>query len=151
MTDIAFKEGDEDIPVKYKNNEDGSYTPYTSIDSTNVISTLDKGPGWTSVFGVSGAAVLSSDMTTAAHVTDTPGEGLKLVVTDIIVSVDTAMSVLFEDHTGADLIKVYMPANSTLQITPRSKMKLAVSGDPLTAKASATGNISVTVWYYTEA
>lgn len=113
--------------------------------------TSDAGSAWTAIRGVSGAAVLSADMTTAAHVTDAPTAGQKIVVTDIIVSVDTAMSVLFEDHTGTDQIKVYMSANSTLQITPRTKMKLAVADDVLTAKASVAGNIAVTVYYYSEA
>jgi hypothetical protein len=113
--------------------------------------TKDAGPGWTSIFGVAGTVVASADMTTAAHVTDAPTTGQKIVVTDILVSVDTAMSVLFEDHTGTDLMKVYMPANSTLQITPRSKLKLSVANDVLTAKASVAGNIAVTVWYYSEA
>jgi hypothetical protein len=110
----------------------------------------DGGPAWTTKFGVDGAAVLSADMTTAAHVTDAPATGKHAVIDDIVVSVDTAMSVLFEDHTGTDLIKVYLPANGTLQITPRGKLRLATAGDVLTAKASVSGNIAVSVWSHDE-
>jgi uncharacterized protein YjbI with pentapeptide repeats len=114
--------------------------------------TSDAGPSWTTVYGVSGAAVISADMTTAAHVTDSPTGGQKLVITDIIVSVGSvAMTVLFEDHNGTDLIQVYMPANSTLQITPRGKLKLGTADLVMTAKASVAGAISVTAIYYSEA
>lgn len=111
----------------------------------------DAGPAWTSVFGVSGALVASADMTSAANVTDAPTAGQKIVITDILVSVDTAMNVLFEEETsGTDLLKVFIPANGTIQITPRGKLKLATADKKITAKASVAGNISITVFYYSE-
>lgn len=112
----------------------------------------DNGAAWSSVFGVSGAAVVSADMTTAAAVTDAPTSGQKIVLTDIVISVDTAMNVLIEEETsGADLFKVFIPANGTVQITPRGKMKLATVNKRVTAKASVAGNIAVTAFYFSEA
>jgi len=112
----------------------------------------DAGPHWISVLGVSGALVASADMTTAAAVTDAPTTGQKLVITDILVSADTAMSVLFEEETsGTDVLKVFLPANGAAQLTFRSKLKLATAGKKLTAKASVAGNIAVTAFYYNEA
>lgn len=112
----------------------------------------DNGPAWTSVFGVSSAAVVSADITTATAVTSAPTSGQKLVITDIVVSTDTAMNILFEEETsGTDIFKVFLPANGTLQITPRSKVKLATADKKLTAKASVAGNVGITVSYYSEA
>lgn len=120
---------------------------------TNTIgATRDAGPSWTSAFGVSGAAVVSADMTTAAAVTDAPTSGQKIVITDIVLSADTAMNVLLEEETsGTDIWKVFIPANGTVQITPRGKVKLATVDKKLTAKASVAGNIAVTAHYYSEA
>lgn len=102
-------------------------------------------------FGVSGAAVVSANMTTAADVTNAPTSGEKLVIVDIIASADTAMSLLFEEETsGTDIVKVFIPANGVVQITPRGKIKLATANKKLTAKASVAGNVAVTVTYYSE-
>lgn len=111
----------------------------------------DNGPQWTSVFGVSGAAVVSADMTAAAAITDAPTTGQKIVLTDLVISADTAMNVLIEEETsGTDLFKVFIPANGTVQITPRSKCKLATVNKKITAKASVAGNIAVTAFYFSE-
>lgn len=112
----------------------------------------DNGAAWTSAFGVSSAAVVSADITTATAVTDAPASGQKLVIDDIVVSTDTAMSVLFEcETTGTDIFKVFLPANGTLQITPRDKVKVATADKKLTAKASVAGNVGITVTYHSEA
>lgn len=121
-------------------------------DLTETQPTSDNGPAWTSVFGVSGAAVVSADLTSATAVTDAPTSGQKLVIRDIVISADTAMNVLLEEETsGTDIFKVFIPANGTVQLTPRSKIKLATADKKLTAKASVAGNIAVTVTYNSEA
>jgi len=113
--------------------------------------TLDFGPAYTTSFGVSSASVVSADMTTAAAVTDAPTSGEKLIIVDIIASADTAMDILFEEETsGTDIFKVFLPANGTVQITPRGKIKLATADKKLTAKASVAGNVALTVTYYSE-
>jgi hypothetical protein len=120
--------------------------------SAAIGSTTDGGPAWTSVFGVSGAAKVSADLTTAAAVTDAPTSGQKIVIVDIVASSDTAMNLLFEEETsGTDIFKVFVPANGTVQITPRGKVKLATANKKLTGKASVAGNVAITVTYYSEA
>lgn len=120
--------------------------------SAAIGATQDAGPSWTTGAGVAGLAVVSADLTTRTAVTSAPTSGQKLVVTDIIVSTDTAMSVLFEEETSNDdKVKVFIPANGTVQITPRGKLKLAVADKKLMATASAAGNIAITVLYYSEA
>ena len=112
---------------------------------------LDAGLAQNGSFGVSGAAVVSADMTTAAAVTHAPTSGEKLVIVDIVASADTAMNLLFEEETsGTDILKVFIPANGVVQITPRGKIKLATANKRLTCKASVSGNVAVTVTYYSE-
>lgn len=114
--------------------------------------TADAGPSMACSFGVSGAAVVSADMTTAAAVTSAPVSEQKICILDIVASSDTAMSLLFEEETtGTDIFKVFVPANGTVQITPRGKVKLATAGKKLTGKASVAGNVAITVVYYSEA
>lgn len=119
----------------------------------NVIgAALDGGAGWNASMGVSNAAVLSANATGGVDVTDAPAAGQKLVITDIVVSSDTAMAITFEEETsGRDVFKVFIPANGLAQITPRSKCKLATADKKLRAVASVAGNIAVTVFHYSEA
>lgn len=114
--------------------------------------TTDGGASWTSVLGVTSYAFTSADATTAAAVTDAPTTGQKLVITDIIASSDTAMFLLFhEESTAGNLFfKVFIPANGTVQITPRGKVKLTTVNKKLMVDASAAGNIAITVLYYSE-
>ena len=126
--------------------------PAIPAGTNSIGSTKDNGAAWTSVRGVSGATFVSADATTAAAVTDAPTGGQKIVITDIVFSSDTAMSLLFEEQTsGTDVFKVFVPANGSGQITPRSACKLATADKTLTVKASVAGNIAVTVFYYSEA
>jgi hypothetical protein len=113
----------------------------------------DSGPAWTTVFGVSGARYTSADRSgSAASVTDAPTSGQKLVITDCLISVDTAMRVdLKEQTSGTVLASVYLPANGTYQFTPRSRLKLATADRTLQVQTSAAGNIAVTAFYYSEA
>lgn len=115
--------------------------------------TRDAGAGWTSVFGVAGVAFTSADATTAAAVTDAPTSGQKLVITDIMVSSDTAMFVIFHEESTAGTIffKVWVAANGFVQITPRSKLKLPTADKKLMVDASVAGNISVSAIYHSEA
>lgn len=114
--------------------------------------TKDNGPQWTTAFGIAGVVFTSSDATTAAAVTSAPTAGQKLVITDLLMSTDTAMFLLFEEETsGTDLLKIFLPANGTYQFTPRSRLKLATADKKLTVDASVAGNIAITAFYYSEA
>ncbi len=98
-------------------------------------------------FGVSGAAVISADITSATLVTDVPETGKRLVISNISVFSDTAMNILFEEETsGTDIYKVFLGINGYVNIP--NKLKLATVNKRLTAKGSETGNVSITVSYY---
>lgn len=123
---------------------------------TNTIgATMDAGPSWTTVWGIVGVPFTSADQhSAAASVTDAPTSGQKLVIDDILVSVDTAMWVTFKCETTAVVIAgpFYLPANGSLQITPRGKgKKLATADKKLQVITSVAGNIMVDVGYHSEA
>jgi hypothetical protein len=120
--------------------------------SSIIGATYDAGATWTQVFGVSGIAFTSADASTAAAVTDAPSGGEKLVIDDIIFSADTEMQVDFELETsGAVFFSCFIPANTLYQITPRGKFKLPTADKKLMVDTSVAGNISVLVFYHSEA
>lgn len=141
-----------DLLLKDLGNDVYAYAS-VPVDSAGNAGAKDAGPNWASSFGVSGARFTSSNQSaSAASVTDAPTSGQKLVVTDVLISVDTAMRVdLKEETTGTVLASIYMAANSMVQFTPRSKLKLATADKKLQVQTSASGNIAVTAFYYSEA
>jgi hypothetical protein len=124
-----------------------------SLTALGFLKTADMGAGWTSVFGVSGARYTSADRSgSAASITDAPTSGQKLVITDVVISVDTAMRVdLKEETSGTVLASIYMAANSAQQFTPRSKLKLATADKKLQLQTSVAGNVAATAFYFSEA
>lgn len=126
-----------------------------SVGGGSTGATKDGGYYWTTVWGVSGAPFTSADQHSAvASVTDAPTSGQKIVVDDILVSVDTAMSVTFKCETSGAVIygPVYLPANAVWQFTPRGKgRKLATADKKLQVITSVSGNIMVDVSYHSEA
>lgn len=99
-----------------------------------------------------GTPFTSTDQSaTAALVTGNPPSGMFLVVDDLIVSVDTAMTVTFtEETTGTVVSKVYLPANGTLNLVTRAKRRLKAAGKGLKVQTSAAGNICVECLWHPE-
>lgn len=109
---------------------------------------------FTAKWGVSGVPFTSADQSaSAASVTDAPRTSECLVVDDLIMSVDTAMAVTFKEETSGTVMfgPIYMPANSALQLTLRSKKRLPTAGKKLQVQTSASGNIMIEVGYHSEA
>jgi hypothetical protein len=121
---------------------------------TNAIgSTKDGGAGWTSSFGVSGARVISADASGSdVAITAAPASGQKLVITDVLVSVPSALRVdLKEETSGTVLATAYLPDNGTWQFTPRGQFKLATADKRLMIGTSAAGTVTATAFYFSEA
>lgn len=94
----------------------------------------------------------SANMTTAAALTAAPTSGQKIVLMDFIISVDTAMTFDLEMETSANVLaKLYLPANGTMQVTLRGFLKGDAADKKIYGKASASGNVSVTAVYFSEA
>ena len=110
--------------------------------------TRDAGPDWISSY----TYTTSADMQTAADLTAAPTSGEYLVITDIILSSDTQMLFEFEEETSSTVIgAVRLPADGTVQLTPRGTWKLPVADKKLQGDASAAGNVYVTIFYHSEA
>lgn len=123
--------------------------------ATLVAGVKDNGPAWSSVWGVAGVPFHSADQHAAvALVSDIPTVGQHIVIDDLIVSVDTAMSVTFTEETSGTVIfgPWYLPANSgPIQLTPRGKNKLPTVNNRLQVQTSVAGNITVNLGYHSEA
>lgn len=87
----------------------------------------------------------------AASVTDAPHAGEKIVVIDVVVSVDTAMTVNFIDQvSGTVMMTLYLAANTAGLIGPLGPWKLPSANSRLQVRTSVAGNIAVTVFYKSE-
>lgn len=107
----------------------------------------DNGPGWTSVY----TYTTSADMSSVADITDAPTAGERLVITDIIISSDTQMLFEFKEETSGTVIgAIRLPADGTVQLTPRSSWKLPTADKKLQGDASVAGNVYITVFYFSE-
>jgi hypothetical protein len=113
--------------------------------------TKDGHSAWNGKCGVAGARVTSADASGAAvNVTDAPLSNEQQVITDVLISVDTAMRVDLKEETSGDVkASLYLAANTAAQVTLRSKLKLAAA-KRLQVQTSAAGNIAVTALYYPE-
>jgi len=101
--------------------------------------------------GIGGARFISADQSAApAAVTDAPGSTKKLVVTDLIVSLATALTVtLTEETSGTVLFSLVLPTGSFV-IPLRGKLKLATNNKRLMVQTSLLGSISVSAIWYAE-
>lgn len=131
----------------------GVITDIYNFITTGSVSTKDNGPAWTSSFGIAGVRFTSADQSGAkASVTDSPTTGQKLVITDLVISVDTAMTVnVYEQSKTDPLFTLYLPGPGAVQVTPRSKLKLSTADKALQVQTNVAGNIAVTAGYYSEA
>lgn len=154
--DAAHTSGDLGHQVLAVRKDVSAVTSGTDGDYSSLV-VDEKGKLWVHptidvTTGVSGAAFTSSDQSGGvAAVTDAPASGKKLVVVDLIVSVDTAMSVTFTEETsGTTLLVLYMAANTTQHIKPTGKLKLATADKKLNVQTGAAGNVACTVQYRSE-
>lgn len=113
---------------------------------------VDNGPGHGMSQGIAGVPFAAADARSATPVTDAPDSGKKLVITDLVVSVDTQMTVTFFIHGTSTVVlgPLYFPANSIVQLCARGKLKVLTANKTLDVQANVTGNISVWSSYYSE-
>lgn len=74
----------------------------------------------------------------------TPSSGKKFVITDIIISVDTAMTVTLKDG-GEEKFEFYLAANGGVVINLKTPYKSTAADNVLTYSSSAAGTVSITV------
>lgn len=95
--------------------------------------------------------VASADMSTAAAITDAPDTNKKVVVTDLIVSSDTALVFTVQMETSANVLaKFYIAANTTVNLSLAGCLKGDASNKKIYGKADKAGNLAITSIYYSE-
>jgi len=95
------------------------------------------------------ATITSADATTATQV-KAKTASKKIYITDLVISVDTAMSIQLQDDAGTPEVlmeQIYLPANSVFSKAFNTPLVVATNQD-LDVITSAAGNISVTCTGY---
>lgn len=128
--------------------------PWTSSPAVNAGAGVltppsqDSGPSWT----VLRKNTTSADATGGVDLTTAPTSTEKIVIDDLIVSVDTDMNISFtEETTGTEILKLYLSANVPPQLTLRNGIKLDTADKKLKATASVAGNIAIFASWHSEA
>jgi len=143
------------IPVQIVDDDGNSVTSFGGSLSdalpagANIIGAVkDAGPSQT----LERLRTASSDMTTAAAITNAPASGLKIVATDILVSTDTSMEFSIQMETSANVLtSVFIPAYGSHNFCFRGLLKGDTADKKLFGKASVSGNVRITAMYFSEA
>lgn len=132
----------------------GASMPVVIASDQSAIKSKDAGLAYETLRGVGGTFIPfnTSDLTTPQPVSQAPASGMLLVITDIFISTDTAMLLTFTEETSGDeVLRQYMAANTSVQVTPRGKLILSAVDKRLVCQASVSGNVSIQTLCYTEA
>ena len=91
----------------------------------------------------------NDDISTARDITAAPGAGLKVVATDIVLSVDTDCYATIQMETSGNVLwGGYVTANSPVQLTLRGLLKGDAANKKLQMKSSvAAKGACLCVWY----
>ncbi len=95
----------------------------------------------------------SADMTTAADIGPaSTTAGKKVVLAQITLSTDTAMSIVIQSSStlGDERHKFFLPANGSVIFVPRYPIKLPVAAEKWQAIASVSGNVAFSMVSYEE-
>ncbi len=163
--DVASADADVGVPAMARrtlsptntSGTDGDYEMLQMSAGRLWASVVTEGPSFTTVWGVTGAPVASSDMSSLASVTDAPTSTQKIVVDKIHASVGSTMNLIFKCETSGAIISGphYVLANTSLELNftgPGSKgPKLGTADKKLQCIASVAGNVAINVAYHSEA
>lgn len=126
---------------------------FTSVDGVEALlggagAVKDAGPSWTPVR----ALLSSADASAAGDLSAAPTAGQKIVIDDWWFSTDTAMRIdLLEETSGTVLWSAYLPANGSVQFTPRDGLKLDTADKKVRRQTSAAGNVRGVLLYHSAA
>lgn len=106
----------------------------------------------TTLLGVAGARFTSADQSAAAAaITDAPTGGQKIVLENILISVEDAQTItLSEETSGTVLATLFMAADTHFHYNP-TRLKLATADKKIMIQSSQAGNIAATPLYHSEA
>jgi len=130
----------------------GSYVPVIVVNADNqpydlsIVTSYDAGAFYPSYW----YTVITDNMTNVTYLSYAPTQGMAVVVTDVVISADAVTYIdLMAYGNPQPLFRSFLAANSTVQLTPRAKLKLPAN-TRLCGQASAAANVSITVAYYQE-
>lgn len=96
--------------------------------------------------------VVSADASGAAvDLSLAPTSGQKLVIDSLFVSIDTARTVTIKDEDGTIVYKLFMAANTSVQITELTGTKLTTADKKLQLQTSGAGNVFAMANFHSEA
>lgn len=105
--------------------------------------------------GVSQLPVSSGDFTGGITVTDSPATGKKLVVTDVVISANTANAITLKENVTGTVVAgpFFLAANAVFHFcpSPYDAWKLASANQGVSAYTTTTGNCMVDIGYFSEA
>jgi hypothetical protein len=97
-------------------------------------------------------STITSANATSATMVKAKTAAKKIYITDVIISVDTAMNVQLQNDAGTPVVlmeQIYLPANSVFSKLFSTPMEVDTNTD-LDTITSVAGNISVTVLGYVQ-
>lgn len=147
-------EGHPAVPVKLIDIGGGLFALATSGSTGASGPVTDSGPTWTSAHGIAGVPFTSADQHSAVAVcTSAPTSGQKLVITDLIISVDTACKVTLTEETSGTVVwgPHYLTAGIHQNTTRSRFFKLATANKKLAVQTDIAAFITVDAFYYSEA
>lgn len=135
----------QSVPVVIANNQSAISVNATIV---GVPSTKDAGPSQT----ITRMFTAHTGGGTNFDLTGLPVVGEYILLLDLLISVDTACLVQVQmEATGNVLAGFYMPAQSTLQITPRGYIKADQVDRKLLINLSVASDVQATAIYTSEA
>lgn len=141
-------EGGSAQPVYIVNANTPALSAPTTPASTIIGVTLDGG----SSQSLTRQYTANADISTARDITNAPGAGLKVVATDIYISVNTEALVTIQMETSGNVLAAaYMTENSTIAFTLRGYLKGDTANKKLQMKSSVASAAVCTCVYFTEA
>lgn len=148
---IAGDDGTDTHPIQIDNTT-GGVKVYLASQLQNIISGTENdtiGVSPTKRADAFNATITSADASTATQIYAKTA-GKKIYVTDLTISVDTAMNVQIQDDTGTPVVlmeQMYFPANSIWSKSFITPLECSTNTD-LDVITSTSGNISVTASGY---
>lgn len=120
---------------------------YPSTSLVNTIYSKDDGPKWTSTQQYSTSADASS---TPLAITGTPTSGKRIVIDDLLISTNTALTLTIRTSTPTTFAIIHVQASSPVQLTFRNGLSAPAIDVAAQILTSASGTICVTCSYHSE-
>jgi hypothetical protein len=109
--------------------------------------------GGTHYHGVSNLPISSGDFTAGITVTDAPATGKKLMLSEAVISCNTANAVTLKETTTGTILAgpFYLAANAIFHFKPLAAWQCSSANQAISAFTTTTGNCMVDIAYFSQA